>query len=303
MNTGLVIKLENIQSIEEFTFKFPKYGVVEFTGDNNHGKSILMKVIKAITSLSIYKDVKRQALIRHGCQEGSVFMSNGHMILGFKLNLDRQSCRFFYRNIDEKDFVQRTFADKEDMIKQLALFGFSVFGKDRLCLQIHEINGIIPFSNNSNPKIDAEIIESITKDEFAEQCLENYKMITEPAFKSNYNQARAREMALRNSLESLALYDVSNYKSFIAEINDVLDSADLYEFQLDKLKIEKLVNIQEFILPHLDFVPIITAFILNKIALPMIVVNEFKLDKLDKHIKALKEVGEHICPTCGQVIE
>ena len=301
---GLIVKLHNIQSIVDYQFEFPDTGIIEFTGDNSNGKSILRKALVAVSNLSIVDEIVRNDLIRNGEVEGEITIGLNEFVLQIMLRHARKDCTFSYMDINDTQPVERTFADKEDLIRSINKLGLGIFGKERLCIQLQYIKGPMPFVDDTvSPQTNAEIVESITKDQFAVTCLENYRTNTEPIFRQRVTQLAAQAATIDRMIQNYKVIDLQKYEELSYELGKCLEIKDLKVIDFIHLKFETLDYYKEIHFKKLHFMPILPVIKFTKLVIPNIKVKILKFVNLAKDIADILSVENHKCPTCGQYID
>lgn len=281
------IVLKNIQSIKNGQYQFPDAGLVQILGANSNGKSILIKIISAIATLKIKDNDERRALINDACDEGSVTIQYKGKILIVKLHEDRNKCLVaLFRNKEDK--VIRTFRDGgiEELLEE---FGFRVYNKNSLCLQVFETFGQMPFVNTSN-SVNYEIVEAVTTDTVAQNFLTNFKEITHKKARERLKQLDIKIETLKQTRSSLAMFDHVAYADISKRMKDIYDVLKWLEpIHIEKLNILPKVELIDIAPPTLTRIKFIS---------PMPVIG--KITNFTEVLKEMKSIRDGKCPTCGK---
>lgn len=281
------ILLKNIQSIKNGQYTFPDAGLVQILGANSNGKSILIKVISAIATLKIKDNDERRALINDACEEGSVSMQYKGKMLIVKLHEDRNKCLVaLFRSKDEK--IIRTFRDCgiEELLEE---FGFRVYNKNSLCLQVFETFGQMPFVNTSNA-VNYEIVEAVTTDTVAQNFLTNFKEITHKKAREQLKQLDIKIEGLKQTRNSLVIFDHVAYSEMTNKMLKVYNVLKYLEpIHVEKLNIPPKVKFIDIAPPSIERVKFVT---------PMPVLS--KVTSFTEVLKEMKSIREGKCPTCGK---
>lgn len=281
--------LKNIQSIEEGCYTFPDVGLVQILGDNSNGKSILIKVISAIASMKILDEDERRALINDNVDEGSITIQYKSKILIVKLHEDRNKCVVaLIRNKEEK--IIRTFRDGgiEELLDE---FGFRVYNKNAICLQIYETFGQMPFVNTT-VGVNYEMIDAITTDTVAQTFLTNFKEVTHKKAKERVKNIDIKLEGLRKAKTTLILFDHEAYENIGSKMREVYNILKYLEpIELEFVHIPPKVNLIDIKPPRLEQVKFVT---------PLPVIE--KIPSLYETLADLKKISEGKCPTCGKAL-
>lgn len=280
------IYLENIQSIDKYLFQFPERGIVQFRGNNSNGKSILGKAISRIVFQHLIHDDKRLPLIQDGQQSALVTMKYNNR--GLVVKIDKDVNNSFYGLIRENGEKVRRGLREGGIDALLREFGFVVYGKNLICLQVCETFGLMPFINTPDV-LNGEIVNSVTTDIPSEQFLECYDLTFKEA-KQRMNAYNREIDACQASIDNHKIKDVSGYRELIDRASVVLARHE-YLQHVDRITLEPFPKM-EFNLkrvPELEKIPIVTQ-------LPAV----NNLFSLDKQIVEMRKIKEGKCPMCGK---
>lgn len=281
------IILRNIQSFKEAKYEFPETGLVQIIGDNSNGKSILMKAILSVVTLKILTDEDRQALIRDTESIADILIGYKGKGLIVHLERERNGCYMvFVRETNEK--IIRTFRDGGlDML--LYEFGFRVYNKNSLCLQMHDTFGVMPFVNTPI-STNYEIIDSVTTDTIAQNFLNNFKEITHKTAKDLLKQYNAKLEGIQKAKSTMMVFDYIAYIEINKKMLEIYNILKYLEpIELEKLVLPPNINLVDIEVPNLHRI-----MFLNPIPISP-VLNSF-LDVLNDML----EIQSGVCPTCGK---
>lgn len=280
------IYLENVQSIDKYMFEFPERGIVQFRGNNSNGKSILGKAISRIVFQQLLHDDKRLPLIQDGKQSALVTMRYNNR--GLVVKIDRDVNSSFYGLIRENGEKVRRGLRDGGIDALLREFGFVVYGKNLICLQVCETFGLMPFINTPDV-LNGEIVNSVTTDIASEQFIESYNVTFKEA--KQRMTAYNREIdACQAAIDSHKIKDITGYRELIDKASVVLLKHE-YLQHVDHITLEPFPKME---------------FNLRKVAplgkLPIVkqLLHVNKLYSLDKTLLELSKIKNGTCPMCGR---
>lgn len=286
-------ELTDLQSIQSVVIEFEDSDIVAFVGDNSNGKSILMKALETITSGDILVMEKREALIRDGCEAGSLLIRHNEKQLGVLIKKERKETCFIYMdNYNNRESAIVRFLGEDGYDKLLYDFGFRVYDKGNICLQIYPTYGAIPFVSTSG-KSNNEIIADITVDKVADEFIKSFSTITYPTLKTRIKSYKDQISKYEALLGGVKFYDYQAYGSLASRLRKIYNATDKYIFYRVK---------------DLDIIPCTNMPILNDCNVPNPVI--IKTGPIKEHVRDLSEylnsylkLQNGICPTCGKRIE
>lgn len=281
------ILLRNIQSFKEARYEFPNTGLVQIIGDNSNGKSILMKAISSTATLKIMIDEDRQALIRDTENMADIIMEYKGKGLIVHLERERNNCYMMLVR-SEKDKVIRTFRDGGlDML--LYEFGFRVYNKNSLCLQMHDTFGIMPFVNTSM-STNYEIVDSVTTDTIAQNFLTNFKEITHKKAREVIKQYDTKLEGVRKAKSTIIIFDYIAYTDINKKMTKIYNILKYLEpIELKRLKLPPKVSIID-----------VEAPVLHKIKFIIPIPTAPTVCDLSHILRDMLKIRNGICPTCGK---
>ena len=317
----MIITLDNIQSIEHAVYDLPDKGFVKIEGGNSNGKSILVKSIGAITSLQIMDTEKRRALINDNCNSGSVIIEYKGKSLLVKLHEDRNSC--FVALIRENgEKIIRTFRDGgiEELLNE---FGFRIYNKNQICLQVYETFGLMPFCNTST-EVNGEIVEAVTEDAIAKDFLKNFKEVTYKRIKEMVKNINEKIEGIKRVKESLLVFNYREYEkrsAILREKLEVLMNLEPVEINMPKPPLNtELLDVwckplEELALPvNFELLDIMCSPIkelalpvtipvcesVNTLRLPIVIPTCESMSDLSNILEEVHTILGGVCPTCGK---
>lgn len=280
------IYVKNVQAIDEYTFKFPDHGIVQFRGNNSNGKSILGKIVsRAVLQMLAYDD-KRLPLIQDHKESAILSISCNKRSL--VVNIDKDINKTFYGLIRENGEKVIRHIREGGISEILREFGFVVYGKNLVCLQICETFGLMPFINTPDT-LNGEIVNSVTTDRPSEQFLENYQITFKEA-KSRLNVYKRDEDLCDNAISSRQLKDITGYAELIERAKAVKEKHS-YLLHIPQ------ITVQPF--PKMEF-SIKKVSALDIIEMPIQLHKVNSIYSLDKQIVDMEKIKRGKCPTCGQ---
>ncbi|MCM1440762.1 MAG: hypothetical protein NC131_16410 [Roseburia sp.] len=218
------IDLQNVQAVSSATLEIPENSITEFSGDNSNGKSILSKVIQALTSGDIrHKDVRR-TLIKDGTTKGVVSIVNDHIQLGIILSEELSDSFVVYdpdiRDNDKSKIIVRGLGDSGGCEALIKRFGFRTYASGDICLQVHPTWGPIPFITTSG-QVNDQIVQDITIDRVAQNFLDSFKTITFPTFKNTMKTLNREKETIETIIGNLESYDWKRYDDIYTRMKEV----------------------------------------------------------------------------------
>lgn len=283
----MIIELVNIQAITHAVYDFPDAGVVQITGENNNGKSILIKAIAFVANTLITKNEERESIIKDDCSYGTIYMIRGEQKLLVYVSRERGEC--YYQYTTSTLNVKRTI--REGGLDKLAsAFGWSTFSGG-LCLQLFETYGVLPFVNNS-AACDYEIIDEIITDRVANDFVQNYSSITYPLLRDAVAKYKQNVESCERELKAITVYDVAKYELMAARLRRYQEIVQyMIPYVPAKLPITKYMKYGTLKPVHMVKLPIFRIF--PVLEAPV---------SLSSYISSLHTALSGSCPTCGTKI-
>lgn len=281
------IYVKNLQSIEEYMFKFPDHGIVQFFGDNSNGKSILGKALSAVVLQKLRYDDERLPLINDNAQDALFGIQYNNKQLVVVISRIMDNCLYQLVREDGSKVIRKLLDDGIDEI--LREFGFLIYDKRSICLQFCETFGAMPFINTSD-KANGEIVNSVITDIPSEQFIESY-LITFKEAKTMMNQYKATIELYKNKLESIRPINVDGF----AELSRRMKRC--FEINRKVPHIEK-INIEFIPILHFDMPTIKRLPVLN---IPYLI--DYQAERIktfDLLFDELNKIKRGVCPECGK---
>lgn len=283
-----LIKVENLQAIEDVTLELPSTGIVQFSGGNSNGKSIIIKTITRILSKKIESQKKRMALIRDGKEFGTLSLGFKDKILTCNIHQERARTTMILYDINTKETITRSLRDGG--FNELAeAFGFRTYGSGEVILQVQGTFEAVPFVTTS-AALNFEMINSVVSDTVAERFL--------TSFEATYKAAKIEAARLANAIaladsniKLVKTYDYSAYATMYNKLKKLYDVCRLLKpLELRKVEIPpKLIVIAKP--PTLIKIPFYSGVPLSP-----------SLESLSGNIKDMAIIRDGRCPTCNKLI-
>lgn len=284
----LQIDLMNVQAIGEAHIEIEDNSIVEFVGDNSNGKSIVAKIIEALTKNDLKNEETRMSLIKDDTEHAIAIFTHNKEQLGIILKPEvKDSCLIYTPNVDEPNTRYiRCVSDREGCDVMIRKFGFRSYTNGDICLQLSPTFGSIPFITTGGAT-NFDIVQDITTDKVADEFLNAFKTITFPTLKERLNKLKAQRDSSQAVLDNMEVYDWRAYEKMAEELSQIyreLQYADL--FHIDAVPI-----------PDLSFVPTLDYSIKP---IPIIEVYEFcpYIKDIGRPLQDYLSIYNGVCPTC-----
>lgn len=286
----LSIDLKNIQAIGEAHIVIEDNSIVEFTGDNSNGKSVISKVIEKLTSGDIRHKEVRLTLIKDGYDQGVVLFTHNAEQLGVILSYETKDSLVMYRsNVAKPDeYIARSMSDADGVSELVNKFGFRTYANGDICLQLAPTFGAVPFVTTSGA-INDEIVQDITTDKIADEFINSFQTITFPIFKDMIARKKKERENYQVVLDNLESYNWHDYDSIYNRMKEIYDAIGTYVYtHLEEVPIPDLsiIPVQHF---ELEQLPVIQYYDLCEHIYP-----------IDKELKDYIDIINGVCPTCGR---
>lgn len=282
------IDLVNVQAISKAHIEFKDNTIVEFIGDNSNGKSILSKVVEALTKNDLKDKETRMSLIKDGTEQAVILFTHNQEQLGIILEQEVSKSYILYIPNKDNDSVRyvRCINDKEGCDAMIKKFGFRVYSDGDICLQLSPTFGAVPFVTTGGGT-NYDIVQDITTDKVAEEFLKTFKTITFPVLKARTSNLKSQRDSAQSILDNLEVYDWKEYERLAEELNLVYR----------ELEHANLFCIEPIPIPDLSFVPNLN-FEIKPI--PIIEVYNFckPIEDLGQALSDYLSIYNGVCPTC-----
>lgn len=287
------IDIQNVQAIERAHLEFEDNTIVEFTGDNSNGKSVISKVIEKTTSGDLRNRDVRDALIRDGCNQGICIFTHDYKRLGIVMGRELKESQIIYQSDyrDETTTVIRPLSDTEGSNALIRAWGFRTYADGDICLQLSPTFGAIPFIT-TNGKVNGDIVDDITVDKIAEEFLGTFKSITFPLFKDKIAKLKQNKETYESLLANLETYDWRVYEDIHKRMND------LYNILKD---VQPFDDIQDIPIPPLDIIPAGEHHIAG---IPIVEFYDYcpVITDIQSELEDYIKISNGVCPTCGKAL-
>lgn len=283
------IDIKDVQAIGEARIVFEDNSIVEFTGDNSNGKSIISKVIQSLTSGDIRHKDTRLTLIKDGTEQGVVLFTHDNEQLGILMRPETKDSFIMYipdlSNPSEK--ILRAMNDPEGCDALVKRFGFRTYAGGDICLQLSPTWGAIPFITTSG-SVNNDIVEDITVDKVADEFLKTFSTITFPVFKDKIARLKRDRDNAQAILDNMESYDWRAYEKLAEEMRELWLAMKEYEF----------IEIEDLAVPNLSIIPYQSTNIKD---IPIVRFYDYGPTIIDvnKSLNDYIQIMNGVCPTCG----
>lgn len=303
------VVLENIQSINKAVYDMPDTGLVKICGGNSNGKSVLIKAIGAVVSMDILNAESRRALINDKCNSGYIQIDYKGKSLCIELNVERNSCAVGLIRGDGSKVI-RTF--REGGIEELIYeFGFRVYNKNNICLQVHETFGTMPFVNTSK-LVNGEIVENVTEDAIAKDFLTKYKEVSHKEAKDLIAKINSKIAQWESTKRALTVFDYGAYEQMSERLNNLILLVDsLSALHVEEIKTPECIDVLK--VPELNLHKLQIPMQVELLDIPKLEVSEMNLKSLENTPGAVRDIAkvledymtmrQGVCPTCGHAFK
>lgn len=288
--TMFKIEIKDVQAIRSATMIIEENTIVEFTGDNSNGKSVVAKVIQALTSGDIrHKDVRR-TLINDESEEGIVVFTHKQESLGIIMREESKDSIIAYTPdiSDNTTGIFRAMDDPEGCDALVRQFGFRVYAGGDICLQLSPTWGAIPFITTSGSINDA-IVQDITVDKIADEFLKTFQTITFPLFKDKIKSLKHEKEIYESALNNMESYDWRAYEDIGNRMRETYNIISKLSF----------LELEDIPIPNLEILPV------SEIDLKTLPIIEFYdyvpgITPIEKELDDLLQILNGVCPTCNK---
>ena len=283
-----VFDFQNVQAIGEAHIHIEENSITEFVGDNSNGKSVLSKVIDAMTKGDLKDAETRNSLIKDGTSQAVIIITYRTRQLGLLLQRElSESYMVFTPNINEPDtnFV-RNISDTEGCDQLMHKFGFRTYSKGDICLQLAPTFGPIPLISTSGT-VNGEIVNDIKTDKVAQGFIDSFQKITFPVFKERVKNLKLQIQSAQTVLDNMESYDWRKYEEFAESLGKHYNRLEKLDyFELSEIPIPRFGNV-----PPGDFqlsnIPIVKIYDYGKLLAP-----------IGKELDDYVSIMNGVCPTC-----
>lgn len=279
----LRVLLKNFKGFKEAKYEFDDTGLVQVTGANSNGKSILHNAIAFIARKEFLSPKMRDTNIHWGENEAIIAIEYRGKMLIAKICREADECVFKLIREDGESVIRHIREGVGPLIEE---FGLATYNKDDICLQVFETHRAIPFAG-STPATLYEIIDDITTDKNAQAFLENYSTVTHKRLKEHINSYNERIKSLNSSINMVVVDDYEKLEAFVTKAEGLADI-------LRKLKPVKIIKSK--VLPKMNIIPWQAGKLIKT---PYVkVYTTAELINAKQLITNINIIKEGRCPTC-----
>lgn len=284
----LKIQLQDIQSISSTEVIIPDNSIVEFTGENSNGKSIISKVIERLVSGDLRNKEIRKTIIKDGRDEGIILFTSDQYNLLVDLKEELGQSTIGLKRIEDTEWIARPLSDSNGCAELVYTFGFRSYSKGDICLQLAPTFGAIPFITTSGAT-NAEIVQDITTDKVADEFLTTFKSITFPILKDVLAKKKIEASSLQTIIDNLHAYDWKAYEEIRDKMKPIYLAISNYQE----------TTIDEIPIPPLNIYPYKETTIRN---IPVVKFHDIfqPIDGLSEYIESYNKIANGVCPTCNR---
>lgn len=290
----IAVDLINVQAIERAHIDLTENSLIEFTGNNSNGKSIVSKVIEKLTSGEIRNKKTRRTLINDNAEMACVMFTYNEKTLGLCIweELNKSFLEYIPDiTVEDKKVYTRPLSDIEGCEKLMHAFGFRTYCKGNICLQLAPTFGMIPFVTTPGSTND-EIIQDITVDKVADEFISAFSTITYPAFRERLRKMVSDRDSAQTIIDNMEVYDWRAYESLHTRMNECYDAIKNYRSK----------TIQKLTVPEKP-VPLLKPIKVGKLTIPVCYKPSPLLSKLTDSLSQYITALNGKCPTCGSELK
>lgn len=204
-------RLVNIQSHQDTTIEVPRTGMVRFVGENNEGKSVLVKIFDATVSATLHRKETRLTLINDDSEEG-YFIVEKYEGEKLTVRVHREAAYTFYLlEVPGKDPIKRYLADKglDELVQR---FGFH-YNKDRE-MSLHVYNTYDQLIMVTTSRVtNFDILDEAITDRGAQRALEVLTK-TKDDVDNLYKNLSIKIGNSQSAIAALVVHDVEREEMF-----------------------------------------------------------------------------------------
>ncbi len=283
------IEVNDLQAISHAVLQWEDNENVQFTGNNSNGKSVIGKVIEALTSGNIKVKNVRLSLIRDNTEAGSMLIQHNKVQLAVFIKEElRDSLIMYIPDATNPNKCLIRHLNEGGINEILHKFGFRVYGNGDVCLQLAPTFGSIPFVTTSGSTNDL-IVKDITADRIADEFLNAYSSITYPIIRSKVKALKTEIDNNETVLNSMVSYDYNEYGRIAEEAKKVYNIIKNYVFyDFERVVVPPSINVEPLPDPHFRNI---------KIFVPPPI---FDFQNIGKELSDYIDLLNGTCPTCGR---
>ena len=223
--------MTNIQSHVSTVLEFPQVGIVRFSGDNSHGKSVFVKVLHDVISNEISRPSNRRSIIRRGHSYGELLLERWDgMSLFVNIHLEAAHTYAELTRPGDDRPVRRYLSDKSIplLVKE---FGWHYDANLGVSINIHgDTDGLLFVDTKKS--VNFELLNSMRSDAFAEAAVEELNKLIKLTKVKRDEMQHAFDVA-QATYCSLQYWDIQKEE-------ETLDAAIYWADVLDNLTLSPL---------------------------------------------------------------
>lgn len=221
------VVMRNIQSHLNTFLEFPETGIVRLYGNNNHGKSVLVRALSDIITNGLSRPSKRLSIIRRGQDFGEVLLTRyDDVSLLVHISKDAASTYAELSRPQSKP-IRRYLADKSipAMVKE---FGFHYDPVTGISLNLHEDDDKFLFTNTKK-STNFTLVNGTRSDPFAEAALESIEKLMRDTkkFRQGITHLYEVSQATYVALKTWNIEEESSIQAKCTELAKVLTKLNL----------------------------------------------------------------------------
>lgn len=281
------VVMRNIQSHVNTVLEFPQTGVVRFYGNNNHGKSVLVRALSDIITNGISRPYKRLSIIRRGQDFGEVLLTryDGTTLL---VHIEREAANTYAElTRPQEQAIRRYLADKSIPLL-VNEFGWHYNADVGVSLNLHEDDDKFLFTNTKK-STNFALINGTRSDPFAEAAMESVTQLLKDTKKYRQDVTHMLEVS-QATYTALQTWDVEKEA----------------EVQKDCMRLAQVLT--KLNVPPMPILPAIATATFYQMVEPM---PTFKYPKIysvcvegfpegNSILRDYMELKERRCPVCGR---
>ena len=277
----------NIQNHAEVVIDYPATGLVVFTGENSNGKSVIVKVTKALITGEFTKPRCRASLINRSASFGeAIWIRDDNMTLTLHLTREAATTYVSLKRAEEEPIV-RYLSDKShtQLIRE---FGWHYDSEHKITLNVAEADEALLFYKTPN-KTNGAVIHTATTDALADAAVATLEETISSARKFR-SDASMQIKTLESTLAELKIYDIEDLRA-------KAEKAQIYVNLLQTIYFPSIPEIKP--VPKFTFISVHEPK-LPKIRYPRVLSISCNLPDMLPLMQDINTLKNNKCPTCGR---
>lgn len=277
----------NIQNHKEVVVDLPPSGLIVFTGDNSNGKSVIVKITKAILNGDIRKPKKRASLVNRNSTFGeAIYTRDDDVKLTLHLTREAATTYISYTAPGEEP-ITRYLSDKsyEDLVER---FGWHYAKNSDISIQIAEADEALLFYKTKYT-VNGDIIHTATTDSAANKAVENMQQTIKDA-RSFKDDSVTKVRVMQASIADLKIFDIEELTAKRDKLTKLYKTLSTIYFptipEIKPVPKVKFVSVHQPTIPSIKY--------------PKIVKVDCNIPDIIPVAMELKDLRNRKCPTCGR---